>query len=171
MAASASSLLVKRCPLSVLFKVGKSGSHWALGRDCRGCGPGSLNWRWQYGWLLLLPCGISHCCAGWFLLWEGQVSQPALPPLSTIAVHVRLPCLLGTHCSVVLSLTQHCVCTACAMKVVCPTTNEEGCLWTQSTGTLHSLYAVPGNKMGKLISRLFYVVKHYTMKTYGAVNV
>jgi hypothetical protein len=68
-----------------------------------------------------------------------------------------IPCLPGTHYSVVLSLTQHCAGTACAMNVVRPTTNEEGCLWTQNTVTPHQFYAVPGNKMGKLISRLSYV--------------
>jgi hypothetical protein len=40
------------------------------------------------------------------------------------------------------------------MKVVHPTTNEEGCLWTQNTVTPHQFYAVPRNKMGKLIFRL-----------------
>jgi hypothetical protein len=43
------------------------------------------------------------------------------------------------------------------MKVVRPTTNEEGCLWTQNTVTRHQFYAVPGNKKGKRIFRLSYV--------------
>jgi hypothetical protein len=65
-------------------------------------------------------------------------------------------CLPGTHYFVALSLTQHCASTAC-MMVVRPTTNEEGCLWTQNTVTPHQFYADPGNKMGKLIIWLSYV--------------
>jgi hypothetical protein len=41
-----------------------------------------------------------------------------------------------------------------------PTTNGEGCLWTQDTVTPHQFYAVPGNNMGKLIFRLPYVYVH-----------
>jgi hypothetical protein len=55
------------------------------------------------------------------------------------------------------SLTQHCAGTACAMKVVRPSTKEEDCLWTQNTVTPQQFYAVPGNKMEKLIIRLSYV--------------
>jgi hypothetical protein len=55
----------------------------------------------------------------------------------------RYTCLQGTQYSVVLSLTQHCAGTACAMKLVRPTTNEGGCLWTQNTVTSHQFYAVP----------------------------
>jgi hypothetical protein len=35
--------------------------------------------------------------------------------------------------------------------------NEEGCLWTQNTVTHQQFYVVPGNKMQKLIFRIFYV--------------
>jgi hypothetical protein len=66
-------------------------------------------------------------------------------------------CLPGTHYSVILSLTQHCAGTACAMKIVRPTTNEEVCLWTQNTVTPHQVYTVPRNKVGKFIFRLSYV--------------
>jgi hypothetical protein len=59
--------------------------------------------------------------------------------------------LPGTHYSVVLSLTKHYAGTACAMKAVHPTTNEEGCLLTQSTMTPRQFYAGHGNKMGKRI--------------------
>jgi hypothetical protein len=57
-----------------------------------------------------------------------------------------------------LFLTQHCSGIACAMKVVHPTTNEKGCLWAQTTVTLHQFHAVPENKMSKLIFRLSYVL-------------
>jgi hypothetical protein len=67
------------------------------------------------------------------------------------------PCLLGMHYSFVLSLTQHCAGTACAMKVVRPTTNEEGCLWMQNTVMPHQFCAVPGIKMWRLIFRLSYI--------------
>jgi hypothetical protein len=48
-----------------------------------------------------------------------------------------IPCLPGTHYSIVLSLTQHCAGTSCMMKVVHPTANEESSLWTQNTVTPH----------------------------------
>jgi hypothetical protein len=70
--------------------------------------------------------------------------------------------LPGTHYSVVLPLTQHCAGTACTMKVVRPTSNEDGRLWTQNTVTPHQFYAVPRNKMGKLIFRLSYVKNRWT---------
>jgi hypothetical protein len=81
-----------------------------------------------------------------------STQQPTLPPLSTIAVHVCSPCLPGTYYSIVLFLTQHHACTAGAMKFIDPTTNEEGCLWTQNTVTAHQFYPVPRNKMGNLFS-------------------
>jgi hypothetical protein len=102
-----------------------------------------------------------YCCAASriFVQKDDSYCEKArsLPPLSTTAVHVPSPCLPGTHYSVVLYLTLHCAGTACAMKVVRPTTNEEVCLWTQNTVTSHQFYAVPGNKMGTLIFRLSYV--------------
>jgi hypothetical protein len=65
--------------------------------------------------------------------------------------------MLAGH-ALFLFLAQHCAGTACAMKVVCPTTNEEGCLWAQNTVTPHQFYAVPENKIGKLIFRLSYII-------------
>jgi hypothetical protein len=45
------------------------------------------------------------------------------------------------------------------VKVVHPTTNEEGFLWTQNRVTPHQFYAVPGNKIWKLIFRLSYMYR------------
>jgi hypothetical protein len=53
------------------------------------------------------------------------------------------------------------------MKVVLLTTNEKGCLWTQNTVTPHQFYAVPGNKMGRLIFLLSYVHGSWAWKLYA----
>jgi hypothetical protein len=103
------------------------------------------------------------CCRVWSriiqhtrTLVSSELLAPSLHHLHRYDVR-NIPCFTGTHYSVVLFLTQHCAGTACAMKVIRPTTNEEGCLWTQNILTPHQFYAVPGNKMGKLIFRLSYV--------------
>jgi hypothetical protein len=57
------------------------------------------------------------------------------------------------------------------MKVVRPKTNEEGRLWTQNTVTPHQFYAVPGNKMRKLIFRLSYVDNSSTLNMKVTRNV
>jgi hypothetical protein len=59
-AVSASSLVMKRRPSSVLFKVVKKWKSLAPGRNCRVRGPGAPNRRWQCGLKLLLPCAVSH---------------------------------------------------------------------------------------------------------------
>jgi hypothetical protein len=103
-----------------------------------------------------MPCGVSHYPTHSYTRL-GTAGTIAAPLASTWRQDHTPPidgygCLPGAHYSVVLSLTQHCAGTACAMKVVRPTTNEEGCLWTQNTVTPHQFYAVPGNKKGNLIS-------------------
>jgi hypothetical protein len=120
-------------------KYGRSGSRWEPGQDCRGHGPGTPNRRWQYGWPFLLLCGVSHRPTHLYahLRTAGTIAAPSAltsrqdhtPPLDGYG------CLLGTHYSIVLPLTQHCAGNACAMKVIHPTTNEEGCLLTQNTVT------------------------------------
>jgi hypothetical protein len=67
-------------------------------------------------------------------------------------------------------LTEHCAGTACAMKTVRPTTNEEGCLWTQNTVTPHQFYAVSGNKMEKLIFQLSYVYQLFSKREFQPEN-
>jgi hypothetical protein len=95
-------------------------------------------------------------------LFVSTWSQDHTPPLDGYR------CLPDTHYSIVLSLAQHWTSTAWAMKVVRPTTNEEGCLWTQNTVTPHQFYTIPRNKMGKLIFWLSYI---YTAKIMARISV
>jgi hypothetical protein len=101
---------------------------------------------------------VDRCCCCVGVSHHPTHSYARLETAGTIAAPLNAyGCLPGTHYSVVLSLTQHCADTACAMKVIRPTTNEECCPWTQNTKTHHQFYAVPGNKIGKLIFRLYCV--------------
>jgi hypothetical protein len=150
------SLLVKRRPLSVLQSREEV--------EVTGRQVGTVG-----GVVQVLPTEggnmVDHCCCRVGSHIIQHTRTPVLELLAPSPHHMHrhdvrtIPCLLGTHYSIVLSLTQHCASTACAMKVVHPTSNEEGCLWTQNTVTPHQFYVVPGNKMGKLIFRLSYV--HY----------
>jgi hypothetical protein len=126
-----------------------------------GGGPGAPNQKWQYGW--------SFAAVVW-----GLASSNTLIRLSQNCLHHRhIICINMTsgpytstrwlwmhaghallHCPVFNTALHQRAC----MMVICPTTNEEGCLCTQNTVTPHQSYAVPRNKMEKLIFQLSYIV-------------
>jgi hypothetical protein len=153
----ASEMALVECPLQSREEVEDTGCKVGTVRGAVQALP-TLRW---HGWPLLLLYGFSHYPTHSYDRL-GTAGTIATPFASTWRQDHTLPldgygCLPGTHYSVVLSLTQHCAGNASTMKIVRPTTNEEGCLWAQNTVTPHQFYAVGGNKMGKLISRLSYV--------------
>jgi hypothetical protein len=103
----------------------------------------------RVGWGNHRDDALRYCRMSWTSLWADAWSiTTSVATLSMLAGHALFRCFVFNT-----ALRRHCL----RDEVVRPTTNEEGCPWTQSTVTSHQLYAVSENKIGKLIFRLPYV--------------